>query len=530
MVAIARPGSETQGAGRRIARATTILLGGFLASRMAGLVRDVVVLPQFGTSGDLDLYYAAFRIPDLIFNLVAGGALGSALVPVFAEYRSAESSDRLARLASIVFNVVGVAALLAAVLGILFTPLVVPFLGAGFSPEQQDRLAMLVRILLLQPVLFGLGEVVTRFLQVQGHFAYPAMAPTLYNLAIIAAAIVLGPSMGTMGLAVGVVLGSVVYLLVQLPAARTLGFRWRPEIDLQEPGLRRMAPLMLPRLVDRGAVQLGFVLTTRLASFLPAGHFAALNVAWVLMMLPLGTFAMSAANAAYPTIADQAARGQREVLAATVRRTLSSILFLMVPSALGLILVGLPLVQTLYQRGEFTLESAVLTATALAFYAAGLPAHGAIEILTRSFYALQDTRTPVALSVAAMATNILLATVLVGPLGHIGIALAMSASASLETVALLALLNRRLPHVVTLGLLWTVSRTGLAAVAMGVATVLALVTTRTVLGLPPVLQLVGAVALGGTTYAGAAFVLRSPDLHDALGVLRRRLGGRLGRR
>ncbi|MDQ3701219.1 MAG: polysaccharide biosynthesis C-terminal domain-containing protein, partial [Chloroflexota bacterium] len=140
------------------------------------------------------------------------------------------------------------------------------------------------------------------------------------------------------------------------------------------------------------------------------------------------------------------------------------------------------------------------------------------------------TRTPVALSVAAMATNILLATVLVGPLGHIGIALAMSASASLETVALLALLNRRLPHVVTLGLLWTVSRTGLAAVAMGVATVLALVATRSVLGMPPVLQLVGAVALGGTTYAGAAFVLRSPDLHDALGVLRRRLGGRLGRR
>ncbi len=526
MVALARPGSETQGAGRRIARAATILLGGFLASRLAGLVRDVVVLPQFGTSGELDLYYAAFRIPDLIFNLVAGGALGSAIVPVFAEYRAAGPGAAFGRLASAVFNAVGAVAVLAAVLGILFTPALVPFLGAGFSGEQQARLAVLVRILLLQPVLFGLGEVVTRYLQVQGHFAYPAMAPTLYNLAIIAAAVTLGPSLGTVGLAIGVVLGAVVYLLVQLPAAHSLGFRWRPGIDLGEPGLRRIGPLMLPRLIDRGAVQVSFLLTTRLASFLPAGHFAALNVAWLLMMLPLGTFAMSAANAAYPTLAEQAARGERPVMAATVRRTLSSILFLMVPSALGLIIVGLPLVQTLYQRGEFTLASAALTASALAVYAAGLPAHGAIEILTRSFYALHDTRTPVALSVAAMVTNILLATVLVAPLGHIGIALAMTSSATLETVALLALLNRRLPQVVTLGLIWTVGRTGLAAVAMGVATTLALVSARTVLGLAPILQLAGAVSVGGAIYVATAFLLRSSDLHDFLHVVRRRIGRR----
>jgi putative peptidoglycan lipid II flippase len=517
---------ETAGAGRRIAGAATILLGGFVASRLVGLLRDVVIFGRFGTSGDLDLYYAAFRIPDLVFNLVAGGALGSAIVPVFAEYRAGRGPAALTRLAGAVFNAIGVAACLAALLGLLFAPALVPFLGPGFAPAQQARLALLVRILLLQPVLFGLGEVVTRYLNVRGHFAYPAIAPTLYNLAIIGAALVLGPRLGTVGLALGVVAGALLYVLVQLPRAYALGFRWLPHLDLGEPGLRRIGPLMLPRLIDRGAVQLSFLLTTRLASYLPAGRFAALNLAWVLMMLPLGMFAMSAANAAFPAFSEQAALGHREALTRTIRRTLSSVLFLMVPSALGLVVVGLPLVQTLFQRGRFDPQAAAVTALALAVYALGLPAHGAIEILSRSFYALQDTRTPVALSVTAMGANVLLATLLVGPLGFAGIALAMSVSATLEALTLVLLLRRRLAGLLGLELLSSVGRTTLAGLAMAATAYLTVGAARTVLGLPPVVQLLAAVAVGGATYAGAAYLLRSPELHEFLGLARRRLRGR----
>jgi putative peptidoglycan lipid II flippase len=514
--------SETQGAGRRIARAAAILLGGFVVSRLVGLLRDVVIFGQFGTSGDLDLYFAAFRIPDLIFNLVAGGALGSAIVPVFAEYRAGRSAREATRLASTVFNAVGVVAVLGAILGILCTPVLVPFLGAGFSPEQQARLAVLVRILLLQPIFFGLGEVVTRYLNVRGHFTLPAIAPTLYNLCIIGAALVLGPRFGTVGLATGVVAGALLYLVVQLPVARAGGFRWDLSLDLRDAGLRRIVPLMVPRLLDRGAVQVSFLLTTRLASYLPDGRFAALNLAWTLMMLPLGTLAMSAANAAFPVLSEQAARGEYRALAATVRRTMGSILFLMVPAAVGLALVGLPLVQLVFVRGQFNQQSAVWTAVALAVYAVGLPAHGAIEVLARSFYALHNTRTPVVLSVLAMACNVLLATLLVGPVGFAGIAAAMTVSATLEAIVLFLFLWARVPDLGNLDLLRSTSRTLLAGGAMLAATGGALVASRGLLHLAPLVELIGTAVIGTLTYALAGFVFRSPELHDVLSIVRRR--------
>jgi putative peptidoglycan lipid II flippase len=523
MVAVATPGSDTQGAGRRIAQAAVILLSGFVASRLVGLLRDVVVYGQFGATGESDVYFAAFRIPDLVFNLVAGGALGSALVPVFAEYRAGRSRAATARLAANAFNAVGVAAAVGALLGIVFAPALAPFLGPGFSPEQQALLTTLVRILLLQPVLFGLGEVVTRYLNVHGHFLYPAVAPTLYNLCIIGAALLLGPSLGVVGLAAGVVAGALVYLLVQLPAARATGFRWEPVLDARDPGLRRIVPLMVPRLIDRGAVQVAFFFTTRLASFLPDGRFAALNLGWTLMMLPLGTVAMSTANAAFPVLSEQAARGERALMAATVRRTLGSILFLLVPAAIGLILAGLPLVQTVFVRGQFTDQSAVWTAVALGIYAVGLPAHGAIEVLVRSFYALQDTRTPVTLSVLAMALNVALAALLLTPLGYAGIAGAMTISAGLEAVALFVFLARRLHGLAGRRLAGSVARTLLAgAVSFGV-TLPVLLAARRVLGLPPPAELVLVATACALSYGGAALLLRSPELMELLGVVRRRL-------
>jgi putative peptidoglycan lipid II flippase len=516
--------SETGGVGGRIARAAFILLGGFVASRLVGLLREVVVYGRFGASGELDVYFAAFRIPDLIFNLVAGGALGSALVPVFASYRAAGPPGRAARLATNVFNVVGMVAALGAVLGIVFAPALVPFLGPGFSAGQQASLVLLVRILLLQPVLFGLGEVVTRYLNVYGHFATPALAPVVYNLCIIGAALWLTPALGTAGLAVGVVLGALAYLLVQVPAAHTLGFRWGAPwgagFDPAEPGLRQIVLLMLPRLVSQGAVQLSFFFTTRLASFLPPGRLAALTLGWTLMMLPLGILAMSTANAAFPVLAEQAATGQQRALAATVRRTLGTVLFLMVPSAVGLLLLGLPLVQTVFVRGEFGAESAALTATALGVYALGLPGHGAIEVLARAFFARQDTRTPVILGVSGMALNVLLASLLVGPAGLVGIALALSVSATLEALALFGVLAARLPGLLTLGLVASAGRTALAGLVMGLATLGAMALARGALS--PLWELLAGAAVAGLAYGGAALALRAPELMEVLGALRRR--------
>jgi putative peptidoglycan lipid II flippase len=515
-------GRETPSAGRRIAGATTILLVGVVASRLTALLRDAILVPQFLSSGQLDPYLAAFRLPDLIFNLVAGGALGSALIPIFAEYRAGGPAGALTRLATTTCNAVAGAAILAAAAGILAAPAVVPLLGAGFQPDQQAQMVVLVRVLLLQPIFFGAGEEVMRYLNTHGHFVFPAVAPAVYNLAIITAAVFLGPQLGTVGVAIGVVAGALLYLLVQLPAAYVRGFRWRPELDRHHPGLRRIVPLMLPRLIGQGAVQLSFLITTFLATHLPAGQLAALTVGWTLMMLPLGTFAMSAAGAAFPVLADQAARREHHLMATTVRRTLSGISFLMIPSALGLLLVGRPLVETLYLRQDFTPQSAALIASALAVFALGLPAHGAIEVIPRAFYALQDTRTPVTLGVLGMAFNVLLAIVLVGPFQHLGIAAAMSISATVEAFALLAVLHRRLPDLLTRSLLGSLGLSCLAGLAMSIIAGLTLMASRTTFGLPPVLQLILAVASGGLTYGAIALLFRSPEVGQLSALMRRR--------
>jgi putative peptidoglycan lipid II flippase len=338
----------------------------------------------------------------------------------------------------------------------------------------------------------------------------------------VLAAIFLGPPLGTLGLALGVALGALAYLVVQLPAARANGFRWRARFDLADPGLRRIGTLMLPRMVGQGAVQLSLIFTTRLASYLPDGRIGALSYAFQLMMLPLSTFAMSLAGAAFPTLSEQVARADRAGYESTVRRTLSAIAFVLVPSTVALVVAGLPLVQALFERGRFGPESSALTATALAMYAAGLPAHGAIEILVRAFYALQDTRTPVAIAVVAMVANAVLASTLVGPLGHLGIALALSVSASAEAVLLAATLYRRRPTVFSGALAVSLARTALAAAALAGVALAALAAARHV-GLHPLFQVIGSLVPGGLAYLAVAYVLRSPDLLTVIGIIRRRL-------
>jgi putative peptidoglycan lipid II flippase len=318
------------------------------------------------------------------------------------------------------------------------------------------------------------------------------------------------------------VIGALVYFLVQLPSASRTGFRWRPRLAWREPGLQKIATLMLPRMLGQGATQFSNIITTRIASFLPAGSVSALYYGFLLMMLPLGTFAMSAGNAAFPTLAEQATRGEDAKFASTVRRTLSGILFLMIPSALGLIVVGLPLIETLYQRGRFTLESSEITWLALAMYAIGLPAHGSIEILSRSFYARHNTRTPVTVAVAAMAANVGLAIALAGPLAHVGIALALSVTTTAEALTLAYLLHRTVPGLLDGEFMSSLGRMVIAGCALVAGSWIALAAMRHA-GLPPLLQTAGGVGAGAAAYLGAAYLLGSPDLDAMLQAVRARI-------
>lgn len=510
---------KTAPSGAGIARASVLLLAGTVASRLLGLLRDVVVSARFGTSGDLDLYVAAFRVPDLAFTLVSGGALGSALVPVFSQalYRADidggpdYARTALVRLAGATTLAVLVAATALAALAASLADSIAPFLGGGFSPDSHHRLAALIRILLMQPVLLGTGEVLARFLNVRGRFGATAFAPAAYTAGIVVAALVAPVELGTFALAWGVVGGALLYVIILAVDASRTGFRLplsRAHIDGSGTQLAEVLRLMIPRVVGQGAVQLSFVATTRLASYLPAGRLASLNYAWALMMLPLGAFAMTAANAAFPTFAALAARNDLNGLAATGRRSIGTVSVMMAISLAGAVALGSDAIEVLFGRREFGPESIALTASALAAYAVGLPAHGVLEVQMRLAFALKDTRTPVVIGVGAMVVNVAVATFLASALGHVGIGLALSIAATIEAMLLGVILERRLPGV---------HGAGLAVLAVRLLSVAALA------GLAGWSASLAIAGLGGSAItrlgvAGSAFILSAGATAWVLGV------------
>ena len=285
----------------QIARAAGLVMALFVISRALGLLREMVISHQFGTGGDLDAYLAAFRVPDILFQVVAGGALASAFIPTFASYWSQDNQPGAWRLASAIINLVLIITTGLAVLAAALAPWLVRIIIApGFGPARQVLTADLMRLMLLTPVIFGVSGVLMGILNARQHFLLPALAPVLYNLGIIAGAISLAPTMGVYGLAVGVVAGALGHLLVQIPGLVRYGMRYTATLGLRDAGVHEVGRLMLPRMVGLAAVQLNFLVNTILASSLVPGSLAVLNYAWLLMLLPQGVFAQAVATAAFP--------------------------------------------------------------------------------------------------------------------------------------------------------------------------------------------------------------------------------------
>jgi putative peptidoglycan lipid II flippase len=495
---------------RQIVRAATLVMALFLLSRIAGLAREMIIGARFGTSAELDAYLAAFRVPDLLFQLVAGGALGSAFIPVFTGCLTRRDLTGAWRVFSAVTNLVLIILTGFAVLAALAAPwLVSTILAPGFSPEQQALTVSLMRWMLISTIVFGVSGIVMGVLNSFQHFLLPALAPLIYNLSIIAAALFLAPSLGVYALVIGVVAGSLLHLDVQLFGLWWYGARYRATLGLRDPNVREVGRLMAPRVLGLAVVQINFWVNTLLASGLAVGSISALNYAWLLMLLPQGIAAQAVATAAFPTFAALEARGRHDELRHTVSSTLRGVLFLTIPAAAGLFVWRVPLIRLLLERGEFTARSTEMTAAALAFYAFGLIGHSVVEIVARAFYAVHDTRTPVAVGVGAMALNVLLSVMLIVPMQHAGLALANTLATSIEMVLLVWLLARRLAGLEWEQLATTIVRAGAATLVMALP--LAWVAGRwsgawsVLVG---VAGLVGAAAL----YLGMAIILRMPEV------------------
>lgn len=497
-----------------ITRNTLLVTASFGLAAAAGLFRNIVVAQQFGIGAALDAYYAAFKFPDLLFTLVAGGALATAFIPVFADFLSAGDRTGAWRLSAAITNLVVIATGTLAAIAALIAPwLVSTVIAPGFSPAAQAETVQVMRIVLISTVIFGISAVQGSALNGFKHFLLPALAPVVYPLGVAAGALFLAPTMGVSGLAIGAVIGSLLHLLIKVPGLIKFGFRWWPALDLGTRPVRRVLVLMGPRVIDLFVFQFTLIAMTNLASRLGEGSVSTVEWGWDAMQLPETLIGTAFGLVAFPTLAELAARHDRPGLRSTLAETLRFVIALALPAAVGLILLGRPLLTFLYQRGQFDAAAVDAVYSTLRFFALGLVGHVCLELTARAFFAEKDTVTPLFVAIGSALANILLAVLLMGPLGAGGLALANSLAVSAEVLVLMAILSRRWDGVEGRQIGRTLLRAGLASAAMGVAVTVFLGQAASA-GLGSLMIVVLGGLLGLATYVVAGLLLGVRELRE----------------
>jgi putative peptidoglycan lipid II flippase len=449
----------------QIARSALVVVFGFLASGVLGLARTAIFSITFGAGAELDAFYAAQRIPELIFTLVAGGALGSSFIPVFARLM-AHDETKAWRLASAALTCVGgIGAVLALVIALIAPTLVSNLLLPNQTPEQHALTTALTRIMLFTVAIFSVSGLLMGILNAQGVFTYSALAASVYNIGQIGGALILvplirasDPANAVYGLAYGVVIGALLHLLVQIPGlVRTQMFsRLRIVPDMRAEGVREVLALMLPRVLGLGVVQINFLVNVALTSSMVQGSLSALTLAWTLLFFVLGVIAQSIGTALFPTLSALAANRDLAGYKRRLWQAVRGVLALSFAAMLLMIALGYPGIRLVFGYGAFTDENAAAAAWALSFYALGLSGHALLEVLSRAFYALSDTWTPVLIGVVAIAANITLSVILARVVGDPndlargafgGLALANSITTLVEAGVLGLILLRRLRRI-----------------------------------------------------------------------------------
>jgi len=485
-----------------IRRASLILTGAFIASRILGLLRTSMFAFVFGTDPTSDAYLQAFLIPDTIFNIVAGGALSSAFIPVFAKYMIGEHDEKTAwRIASSALNLAIVIMTVLALIAIIFARQLVPLYNPGPGIQDKhyaeylahlDLIATLTRIMLLQSIILGAGVIVNAVLNARQNFLLPAVGTVLYNVGLIAGLV---PGIyfafhgqrndGTAVLFAtwGVVIGALLQVAIQVPGLFKVGMHYTPSFDWRHPGVIQIGRQMVPRIINAAMLSLStFVDRSLILLLVVVVGTAGINglvtqyyQSLQLVLLPLGVFGMAVSTAAFPTLAENVAKGRFDRVRSTILETLRSILFMSIPSSVGLIVLGLPIIQVLLEHGRFSLADAQSTVFPLAFFAFGLSGLAAVEILTRSFYAMRDSTTPVVVSVGQFVFKIALSLLLINvsiwgaKWGMGALAFSTSLAGLVEAVLLFWLLHQRVGGLQIRTTALFAGRVILASLAMGLA-------------------------------------------------------------
>lgn len=498
-----------------------------MLSRIAGYFRDSLQATILGAANSSDAFVIAYRIPNMLRRLVAEGALTSAFVPTFARYLRSGDREAMIRFSTSVLYAMTVLLAVITGLGILFSPLLVKALAWGFavSPEKVALTISLNRLMFPYIFFIALSAILSGILNGLEVFALPAFTPVLLNLAIIVCAWTLRNSFSdpSYGFAVGVLLGGFLQLVVQIPTLYRLGVSLRPPASLDVAGLKEVFRLILPRVFGVGIIQVNLVIDSQFATSLQSGSVSFLYYANRVTELTLGIFAISLSTVILPTLSRATADGDREKVRGLLSTAMRLLLFVTVPATLGLIILRVPIIHVLFERGRFTREDTFLTASALAYYAIGLLPFAAVNVLATAFYAHRDTRTPVKVGALTFFLHLGLNFALRGPMRHSGIALSTSISALADSALLAWMLRARAGEYLDRPVARSLWHTILAAGTMSAALLLGtrFVDCVALHGLAlKAAALGGLIAGGATIYLGLMALLGNEELRMLRSVVR----------
>ncbi|MBD3425711.1 MAG: murein biosynthesis integral membrane protein MurJ [Candidatus Omnitrophica bacterium] len=460
---------------KTLIKSTGIISSAITSSRILGFLRDILFARWFGTNIYAQAFVVAYRIPNMLRDMVGEGATNAAIVPVLSNYRHTRSEEEYWTAARVIFNLMLTALSVVTVLGVVFAPLLVRIIAPGFleDPEKFRIAVFLTRVIFPYIFFLGLLAYSKGVLNSLNYFLTPAFAPVVLNISIILSLLFLSPLIGIKGVVIGIIVGGLFQVLMQLPPLYRRGFRLDKSFQLSHPVGSQIGRLLLPRAMGTAVYQVSILIDTVLASLawiVGAGGVAALYYSNRLVQLPLAVFGISLATAALPRMSREVAMNDIEKLRGTVSFSLRTVFTIMVPAAVGLMVLAKPIVRILFERGEFTPYSTSITVNALFFYTFGLLAYAGIKILVGTYYSLGDTRTPVKTALAALLVNIVFNLILMWPLKIGGLALATSIAATTNLVILYVILMRRIGDIGTGAIISSLMRIFSATVVMGLFT------------------------------------------------------------
>jgi len=516
-----------------IARAAGILGSATILSRVMGMVRDMIVSRLFGAGFATDAFFAAFQIPNMLRRFFAEGALTSAFVPIFSETLNRRSEEEARELANTCFSLLTVVMAGVTLAGLLASPVIVGLMFPGFhaEPGKFELTVLLNRVMFPYIFFISLVALCMGILNTVRHFFTPAISTVFLNLSMITAALCLRGffTVPVVALAVGVLIGGVIQLLLQLPVLWSKGFAIRPRFDFGHPQVRRIALLMVPSVFGVGVYYLNITVSAVLASLLPQGSVSYLYYAQRLFEFPQGIFTVSVAQAVLPSMSRQAAEGDMSGMKESLAFGLRLTLFITIPAMAGLMACSTPIFSLIFMGGAFDYAKAVNSAQALFYYSLGLSFVAMTRVLAPAFYALKDTRTPVWTAFCTFLLNLGFSLALMGPLKHGGLALATTISALGNMLMLLWFLRRKIGSFGGRGIMFCGLKSLAAAVPMAVTVhYLCGRADWSLMGhkTGKALMLGGAIAVGAVIYGIAVRLLRSEEALEMLMLLRRKLGGK----